>query len=212
MPYKTFSSSENKVYEYFCNLAYGNKRTLKWNFDSKGTLKRTVALKEKARRSENGPRMRIDKRTPPANPDSYSSFNFELIWEPMNNIDRDKCLHTCEEAYEALATSPCGHVGGKSTSENPFLSCSALTPSVLSLGFGWLIRTLIQLKEITWHYKVASMSAVVPFHTSFPVPTYQKRLLHQPNHHPLPCHLPPLPQHPAQHAVSGMFHRFIRSS
>ncbi|KAL9618556.1 MAG: hypothetical protein Q9160_006740 [Pyrenula sp. 1 TL-2023] len=113
VPYNIFSSSENQVYEYFCNLANGNKRTLKWNFDSKGTLQKTLVMKGKTRRGENKPRMRIDKRTPPANAESYSSFNFELSWEPMDNIDHDKCTHFCEEAYETLATGPCGHVGGE---------------------------------------------------------------------------------------------------
>ncbi|KAL9618507.1 MAG: hypothetical protein Q9160_006763 [Pyrenula sp. 1 TL-2023] len=108
VPYNVFSGQAGKVYTHFCVAANGNKRILHWTFDSKGNLKKSPRTSKR-----NAPVMRIDKRTPPPDPAKYDSFDFELSWEPAEVFDRTKCTHTCVKAYDALASSPCGHQGGE---------------------------------------------------------------------------------------------------
>lgn len=44
-------------------------------------------------------------RTPPPNPDSYSDFNFELVWDRKDDKGKGKCTTSCKTAYDTITLS-----------------------------------------------------------------------------------------------------------
>ncbi|KAA1122487.1 hypothetical protein PGTUg99_037689 [Puccinia graminis f. sp. tritici] len=56
------------------------------------------------------PRKRsLSKRTPPPNPDTYKDYKFGLSWSG----GKGSCSLSCEEAFHAASSSPCGHTAGE---------------------------------------------------------------------------------------------------
>lgn len=96
VPYNVFGGTTGSVFGNFCNTVGKAQQTkLTWNVDSSGKQKTTTR--------------RRHRRTPPPNPNSYTSFNFELDWAPTSGA----CNTDCNSAYQKIATSPCGHQGGE---------------------------------------------------------------------------------------------------
>jgi hypothetical protein len=96
VPYNVFSGSAGSVFGKFCDAVGKAQQTkLSWNVDSSGNQKTSSRLRH--------------KRTPPPNPGSYTSFNFELDWAPASGT----CNTNCNDAYNGITLSPCGHQGGE---------------------------------------------------------------------------------------------------
>ncbi|PLW12162.1 hypothetical protein PCANC_16730 [Puccinia coronata f. sp. avenae] len=51
----------------------------------------------------------LSKRTPPPNPDAYQDYKFGLSWSG----GKGACSLSCNEAFKAGSTSPCGHTAGQ---------------------------------------------------------------------------------------------------
>jgi hypothetical protein len=96
VPYNVFSGSAGSVFGKFCDAVGKAQQTkLSWNVDSSGNQKTSSRLRY--------------KRTPPPNPGSYASFNSELDWVPASGA----CNTNCNDAYNGIALSSCGHQGGE---------------------------------------------------------------------------------------------------
>lgn len=99
IPYNVFDGSAGNIYGNFCDAVGKDRKTkLTWHVDSRGDRK-------------NSKRYLRYKRTLPSNPDAYRTFDFELEWAPTSG----DCSIKCNDAYAAMALSPCGHQGGQQT-------------------------------------------------------------------------------------------------
>ena len=89
------------VYDNFCQDIEGTTNS-KWVVDAHGNQREPEPSRSKL------------KRTPPPNPDSYDTFNFELGWEKNDaNQGCGQTVQSCRNAFAKLANSPCGHQGGQ---------------------------------------------------------------------------------------------------
>ncbi|KAL8731232.1 MAG: hypothetical protein Q9181_004375 [Wetmoreana brouardii] len=90
------------IFDKFCEQIDGTINS-KWVVDNHGNQKETAV-----------PGSRMRKRTPPPDPDSYETFNFELSWEKDDaNNGCGQNTRSCWNAFAKLADSPCGHQGGE---------------------------------------------------------------------------------------------------
>lgn len=85
----------NGVYGKFCEEIDKDQREDKdngrgWVVDSHGEKK---PIKKRGW---------LEGRTPPPNPDSYSDFNFELVWDRNDDKGKGQCVTSCKKAYETI--------------------------------------------------------------------------------------------------------------
>ncbi|KAF4473942.1 hypothetical protein CGGC5_v016986 [Colletotrichum fructicola Nara gc5] len=92
-----FYGPKYNVVSNFCNGKTENDLVpLVWYVDMEGIRKTTV-----------------NQRSPPVTPGIYENYEVRLEWAPQEPFNSNTCLRTCLEAFQDVASSPCGHTGGE---------------------------------------------------------------------------------------------------
>ena len=99
------------------NVFYGQGKTLNiydhFCQDIDGTVNSKRVVDALGNQRDPAPSGQKLKRTPPPDPKSYDTFNFELSWEKNDATQGcGQTVESCRNAFSRLANSPCGHQGG----------------------------------------------------------------------------------------------------